>query len=65
MDERRIFLAFRHEEFGRNINGVMLIGYERAFGAAEPSTTVAHQFASHDSAHDRPPLGGGVASASA
>jgi hypothetical protein len=31
------FLIFHHEEFVQNIKGIMLIGYERKWGEAEPS----------------------------
>ena len=33
------FLAFHHEEFGRNVKGVMLIGYEQRWGADQPKLT--------------------------
>jgi hypothetical protein len=39
------FLAFYHEEFGRNIKGVMLIGYERRWGEDQPSPElIGHWF---------------------
>lgn len=46
------FLAFRHEEFGRNIKGVMLIGYERKYGAANSSPNLmGHCFESSSGNH--------------
>jgi len=31
------FMAFHHEDFGHNIKGTMIIGYERGWGETEPS----------------------------
>src|SRR5262245_8597629 len=39
------FLAFSHEEFGTNVKGVMLIGYERRWGQDSPSNElIGHWF---------------------
>ena len=35
--EGDFFLAFHHEEFGNNIKGMMLIGYEKRWGEDKPS----------------------------
>ena len=46
------FLAFYHEEFGRPIKGVMLIGYERRWGADQPSNELlGHWFESSTGNH--------------
>jgi hypothetical protein len=46
------FLAFHHEEYGRSIKGVMLIGYERKWGADAPSDElIGHWFESTTGNH--------------
>jgi hypothetical protein len=43
--EGGFFLAFHHEEFGKNIKGTMLIGYEKRWGEDEPSKDlIGHWF---------------------
>jgi hypothetical protein len=39
------FLAYYHEEFGRDVKGVMLIGYEQKWGEDKPSNElIGHWF---------------------
>jgi hypothetical protein len=46
------FMAFHHEEFGRNIKGTMIIGYERGWGETEPSKElIGHWFESSSGNH--------------
>lgn len=46
------FMAFHHEEFGRNIKGTMIIGYERGWGETEPSKElIGHWFESSTGNH--------------
>ncbi len=46
------FLAFHHEEFGQNIKGIMLIGYERKWGEDKPSNElIGHWFESTTGNH--------------
>jgi hypothetical protein len=41
------FLAFHHEEFGRNIKGTMIIGYAKRWGKEKPSRdAIGHWFES-------------------
>ena len=50
--EGGFFLAYRHEEFDRNINGIMLIGYEQRWGADQPSSDlIGHWFESTSGSH--------------
>jgi hypothetical protein len=46
------FLTFRHEEFGKNIKGLMIIGYEKKWGADTPSEDIiGHWFESSTGSH--------------
>ena len=46
------FLAFHHEEFGRNTKGLMVIGYEKKWGADTPSEDIiGHWFESSTGNH--------------
>ena len=46
------FLAFHHEEFGKNIKGLMIIGYEKKWGADTPSEDIiGHWFESSTGNH--------------
>ena len=45
------FMAHYHEEFNRNIQGVMLIGYERRWGKDESSDLIGHWFESTTGNH--------------
>jgi hypothetical protein len=46
------FLAFYHAEFGHNLKGVMLIGYERKWGEDQPSNElIGHWFESSSGNH--------------
>ncbi len=48
------YLASHHEEFGRDITGIMLIGYERAWGSATPSPDlIGHWFEGSTGNHFR------------
>jgi hypothetical protein len=50
--EGGFFLALYHEEFGRNIRGVMLIGYEQKWGEDMPSNElIGHWFESSTGNH--------------
>jgi hypothetical protein len=46
------FLAFHHEEFEKNIKGLMIIGYEKKWGEEKPSEEViGHWFESSTGSH--------------
>jgi hypothetical protein len=46
------FMAFHHEEFGKNIKGTMIIGYEQGWGETEPSKElIGHWFESSSGNH--------------
>jgi hypothetical protein len=46
------FLALHHEEFGKNIHGQMLIGYEQRWGAEKPGDDLTgHWFESSSGMH--------------
>lgn len=46
------FLAFHHEEFEKNIKGLMIIGYEKKWGEDTPSEEViGHWFESSTGSH--------------
>ena len=46
------FMTFHHEEFGRDIKGTMIVGYERGWGETEPSKElIGHWFESSSGNH--------------
>ncbi len=45
------FLAFEHEEFGKNINGTMIIGFERRWGEEQSNEIIGHWFESSTGNH--------------
>ena len=46
------FLALRHEEFGKNIKGIMLIGFEQKWGEELPGSEITgHWFESSTGSH--------------
>jgi hypothetical protein len=46
------FLAYHHEEFGGNVKGLMIIGYEKKWGEEKPSEEViGHWFESSTGSH--------------
>ena len=45
------FLSFEHEEFGKNIKGIMLIGFERRWGEEPSSKLIGHWFESSTGNH--------------
>jgi len=46
------FLALHHEEFGKNIKGIMLIGYEQKWGEDKPGSEITgHWFESSTGNH--------------
>jgi len=46
------FLSEHHEEYGKNIKGMMVIGYEQRFGQEKPSDDIiGHWFESSTGAH--------------
>jgi hypothetical protein len=50
--EGGFFLAFHHEEFEKNITGLMIIGYEKKWGEERPGEDVmGHWFESSTGSH--------------
>lgn len=50
--EGGFFLAFYHEEFGSNVKGMMLIGYETRWGMDEPTQDlIGHWFETNTGNH--------------
>jgi hypothetical protein len=45
------FLAFEHEEFGKTINGTMIIGFERRWGEDQSNEIIGHWFESSTGNH--------------
>ena len=50
--DRGFFPAFRHEEFGKNIKGLMIVGYEKKWGEERRSEDIiGHWFESSTGSH--------------